>query len=154
MDQEPRNSGHDLLREFLSHRDAMCPACGYNLRGLTGQACPECAAALTLDVARAREGPWPVRVAFAGMIAFTAASVVDAAADVWYWFSPRQHWTIAVSFVGSIAGSVLGTAALVHCRIQGRRGNAARAALRWMGWGILVWAIWVLAVQVAWLIIF
>jgi len=30
------------LREFLATRDAECPSCGYNLRGLVGGMCPEC----------------------------------------------------------------------------------------------------------------
>lgn len=30
------------VREFLAERDARCPSCGYNLRGLSGDACPEC----------------------------------------------------------------------------------------------------------------
>lgn len=57
MDHGPLKSERDLLQEFLAQQDAPCPACGYNLRGLTGPACPECAGVLTLGVARAREGP-------------------------------------------------------------------------------------------------
>ncbi len=30
------------LRSFLAERDAPCPECGYGLRGLTGDRCPEC----------------------------------------------------------------------------------------------------------------
>ena len=32
----------DLLAQYLSSHDAPCPACGYNLRGLTESRCPEC----------------------------------------------------------------------------------------------------------------
>jgi hypothetical protein len=39
-----------LLHQFLGEHDAPCPACGYNLRGLTGAACPECNSALALRV--------------------------------------------------------------------------------------------------------
>jgi hypothetical protein len=41
----------DLLREYLAVRDAPCPGCGYNLRGLTTGRCPECAESLELRVA-------------------------------------------------------------------------------------------------------
>lgn len=39
-----------MLRSFLAERDAPCPSCGYNLRGLTGSFCPECDQALVLRV--------------------------------------------------------------------------------------------------------
>lgn len=43
-------SDSEALRRFLSGRDAPCPACGYSLRDLAGQICPECGLALTLRV--------------------------------------------------------------------------------------------------------
>ena len=45
----PRNDAA-LLAEFLATRDAACPLCGYNLRGLTGARCPECGRRLRLSV--------------------------------------------------------------------------------------------------------
>lgn len=38
------------LREYLAARDAPCPGCGYNLRGLPGDRCPECRQELVLAV--------------------------------------------------------------------------------------------------------
>ena len=40
----------DHLQSFLADRDEPCPACGYSLRGLTTPTCPECRAAVTLQV--------------------------------------------------------------------------------------------------------
>ncbi len=40
----------DLLRAFLADRDTPCPGCGYNLRGLVGDLCPECAQRLRIGV--------------------------------------------------------------------------------------------------------
>lgn len=40
----------EMLCAFLANRDAPCPACGYNLRDLQGQTCPECGLALALRV--------------------------------------------------------------------------------------------------------
>lgn len=41
---------HELLEQYLANRDELCPACGYNLRGLTGTHCPECGDELRLHV--------------------------------------------------------------------------------------------------------
>jgi hypothetical protein len=38
------------LVEFLQDRDASCPLCGYNLRNLTDETCPECRHELRLTV--------------------------------------------------------------------------------------------------------
>ena len=38
------------LLEFLRDRDAFCPVCRYNLRGLTVPRCPECGRELRLSV--------------------------------------------------------------------------------------------------------
>lgn len=38
------------LIAFLAARDAPCPVCSYNLRGLAAATCPECAAPLRLEV--------------------------------------------------------------------------------------------------------
>lgn len=44
---EASGHGHGhALRAYLADRDVPCPACGYNLRGITTAACPECGAAL------------------------------------------------------------------------------------------------------------
>ncbi len=40
----------DALREYLATRDAACPSCGYNLRGLTSDRCPECHQEIALRV--------------------------------------------------------------------------------------------------------
>lgn len=39
-----------ILASYLAHRDAPCPSCGYNLRGSTAPACPECGRELKLTL--------------------------------------------------------------------------------------------------------
>ncbi len=46
-------SDAELIRAYLAEHDAECPKCRYNLRGLGGGACPECAEQITLAIARA-----------------------------------------------------------------------------------------------------
>lgn len=49
--QTPRDRPQsELLREFLADRDEQCPSCGYNLRNLHHDRCPECAQELILRV--------------------------------------------------------------------------------------------------------
>lgn len=45
-----RSDDSRALECFLANRDAACPACGYNLRGLTAEACPECRHELELQI--------------------------------------------------------------------------------------------------------
>lgn len=43
-------SDDEMLRAFVAVRDAPCPVCGYNLRGLLDTRCPECGRRLMLAV--------------------------------------------------------------------------------------------------------
>ena len=61
----------ELLQAFLSGRDALCPACGYNLRNLRGGRCPECGEALVLQVGVAEPRQ---AAAIAGAIALAAGA--------------------------------------------------------------------------------
>ncbi len=40
----------DLLTAYLSERDEPCPLCGYNLRNLTSNRCPECGDFIRLSI--------------------------------------------------------------------------------------------------------
>src|SRR5262245_55820060 len=64
MGQTESQGGAGLLREYLGAHDAPC-ACGYNLRGLAGDRCPECGRVAALAV-RARRGPGASIVGLAG----------------------------------------------------------------------------------------
>ena len=43
-------SEHLLLQQYLAERDVPCPACGYNIRQLQGNTCPECGRELRLTL--------------------------------------------------------------------------------------------------------
>lgn len=40
----------EAVRAYVAERDVPCPGCGYNLRGLTGERCPECNEALEVRI--------------------------------------------------------------------------------------------------------
>jgi hypothetical protein len=64
-----------MLRAFLAEHDEPCPVCGYNLRGLTGEACPECQQRLVLRVGPAA----PDLVSFAlAVVGLSACGVLAA----------------------------------------------------------------------------
>ena len=49
MTVDAMNDEQSLI-DFLADRDTPCPLCGYNLRGLQRDVCPECSQALVLRV--------------------------------------------------------------------------------------------------------
>jgi hypothetical protein len=68
-----------MLRAILAAEDAPCPACGYNLRGLTAGACAECGARLRVGVVPAdgAMGPW-----IGAIVACSMAIGFDAVASL------------------------------------------------------------------------
>lgn len=56
MNPDPTDLEASPLRSYLAERDCPCPNCGYNLRGLAGENCPECNLPLRLSVSLAEPG--------------------------------------------------------------------------------------------------
>ena len=49
-ESEPGHSESELLKMLLAVRNISCPVCGYNLRGIASNKCPECGRSLELRV--------------------------------------------------------------------------------------------------------
>lgn len=64
------------LRAFVAERDAPCPACGHNLRGLTRDVCPECREPLALRVGVIEQKMGALLTALAGLLAGAGTGVV------------------------------------------------------------------------------
>lgn len=79
------------LRDYLAERDIACPGCGYNLRGLPGDACPECGKPVELARVRSRRSRHPadrsfacgVGVALAAIVGWVIAIVMSASDPMW-----------------------------------------------------------------------
>ncbi|MCC6320675.1 MAG: hypothetical protein IT438_04470 [Phycisphaerales bacterium] len=90
--------GEDLVR-YLSTRDVSCPACGYNLRGLTADKCPECNQHLELRVALSEPRLGPYLAAMLGLLAGGGAAFVVVVGAVCIsmvqgWPRPDMTWTV------------------------------------------------------------
>ena len=69
----PRDPSPQMLRAFLAEHDAPCPICGYNLRGVTLDICPECECPIELGVSSSSSflGAWLLALlAFAMPLSF------------------------------------------------------------------------------------
>lgn len=106
---EQRPDGTDdaaALLSWLATRDAHCPVCGYNVRGIPEARCPECAAPLQLHVwsENAGIGPWLLAIVsfslaagFDGVVTtmLVGACVVDP--------PPPPAWGWVATLLGSFA---------------------------------------------------
>ena len=76
----PDTGERETLRMFLADRDAACPECGYNVRGLTTDACPECHRRLRLEIARI---PRPSRRRWRLMVVLAAVGFARSLMGLW-----------------------------------------------------------------------
>lgn len=131
----------DQLRLHLATRDAPCPRCGYNLRGLTGTVCPECAQELRLSVALSEPRLGPYLAAIIGLsMAAAPPTVILVAVGILVLTrnggpSGRESWMFVWwPMIGAVVAWVL------LRELAGRRGRVWFLKLR------LPWA----AAAVAW----
>ncbi|MBX3377089.1 MAG: hypothetical protein KF678_08810 [Phycisphaeraceae bacterium] len=133
-----------LLLSFLGERDALCPVCEYNLRGLKADRCPECSSHLQLQVGseNIRLGPWvSAVVSFALAVGFDAVmGLMVSIAFAATFFSPQQvaplvrqqHLILMGGFLGM--GMTCATAILLLVRRRRRwMVMPRRAQWRWAG---------------------
>ena len=114
-----------LLREFLDARDVPCPACGYNLRALRAETCPECGQALELRVNLVEPR---MRLWIAGMVALAAGAGFSTLLTLFAVFGPKGSAPFEFLAI-TIGGSVVEGAAVVVWLVRGR-------AIRKLGLGV------------------
>jgi hypothetical protein len=129
----------EMLRIFLMERDAPCAACGYNLRGLNVDKCPECAEPLALALSARpaisrRKRAWILALSWTALASFLMSSAVSS-------FSLWQNWSMyqtaafglpAYFLVHQIANVVLetGLAIAMVVALAGLFGRAPNAPRR------------------------
>ncbi|MBC7772558.1 MAG: hypothetical protein H7210_08705 [Pyrinomonadaceae bacterium] len=105
------------LAAFLADQDVPCPACGYNLKGLTKQACPECNQPLALRVGQAKP---KMKLWIASIVGLSLGLGANGFPFVLYAIL-RSHWDSG-GFVATLAISM------------GVQGLALLAILIWGPW--------------------
>jgi hypothetical protein len=139
------------LREFLAERDAACPACSYNLRGLASVHCPECNQALTLRVGLMEPIGSAYIIAIVGLaigagaafLTFTAVIVISLIEREF----PRGYETLYLLWYPAITAMALGVPLVLLAGKRGRRwfGGRRRAVRRsaaagaWVGTAAAFW---------------
>lgn len=121
-----------LLRTFLAGRDAPCPQCGYNLRDLLGERCPECGEQLVLRVKLVEP---KLAAPIAGLIGLAAGLGLNALLLLYaaIMITMRGRWGRGLDsfvWVNLFNGAVVGAALAAWLR-KWRRIRVAGPRARW-----------------------
>jgi hypothetical protein len=142
-----------MLQRFLSEHDAPCPACGYNLRGLTSASCPECNSELILRIGlvEPRLGAYVT-----GLVGWSMGAGLNALLLLYLGiilgFFPTSGVPPKVFLLHNLLAGALQGAGLAAWIVFGRRIRRLDAATRWglamVGWGaslinVVLFAYWV-----------
>lgn len=144
----PTNPDAAALVAFVATRDALCPVCSYNLRGLGEPRCPECASPLHLQVGseNLRLGPWFTAILSAALaLGFdSVVSVVMAVGmTVAMVYDPPKSWGQARPILTMFAGFLalaLASGAAVWFLYRRRRAFTRLPRRRQWAWAAGVFA--------------
>jgi hypothetical protein len=122
-------SEKELLRTFLHGRSHPCPVCGYDLRDLCTDRCPECGRSMRLTVAEQKRVHAPF---IAGLIAFAAPAGASATGIVQVFYQRIVYawgwdYVIGPLIVNAtvLALAVAALALWLHCARRLRRRSVA-----------------------------
>lgn len=147
------------LADFLVDRDIGCPDCGFTLRGLAGNRCPECGARIQLVIARP-DVLWGVkRLLVATCTAYALLSTMSFGTHIWSLFrGPRmafifgawqQLGSVALLLVASLGMGVALVRYWIDRRSQKRLGQLLVVLLTLL----LLSSSWSIVAHVAWWLI-
>ncbi len=128
------------VRHYLADQDIYCPRCGYNLRGLQTEACPECDQRLELVIRRADTdmGMLIVTLFAAGFAGMLLAFVVTDSLIVGNW---RLHPLFTLPFLGGFVAGTIPLLLLARRRGRawfGRMNRSVQTRLAILAWALPV----------------
>jgi hypothetical protein len=136
-------TGDVLLHTFLQDRDVPCPLCGYNLRSLSGDRCPECGTGLLLQVGltEPRLGSYITLLTacctgLGGSLLFTLIALKAADSDWW-------HKPTALLLLGQLALTTLLLPLILKSRARFRRMPPSRQTFLAVALCVLVALFWI-----------
>lgn len=144
------------LRDFLAERDFPCPACKYNLRGLTSTNCPECNQPLELRVSLVEGASGAFIAAIVGLAVGAGAALLLFLACVFFSVleaPPPDAILLLLLFVYPLGVAlVLGTSLARIVSRGGRRKFASRSPAQRRSQAVASWIV-SLAAFFFWLIV-
>jgi hypothetical protein len=113
------------LLDLASRRSPPCPVCDYNLHGIREARCPECGAALRLEIGseNLRLGPWLLAM-LGPALAIGFDGVVTVLMTVGFSLNPPRgpaELTIAGTILGVFVALVAGCALIVAALVRRRK---------------------------------
>jgi hypothetical protein len=107
---------YSVLRHFLAASDVPCPSCGYNLRGLTRDICPECGARFEIGLVNVPPRFGYLLALLAGclvMVALPVFALVELVVFGPEFIRQATNWSDHVTW---LAGAAEGAAVIVLYR--------------------------------------
>jgi hypothetical protein len=114
----------ELLHQFLRGRDVACPSCGYNLRDLPGDRCPECGQVIALRLQMAEP---KLAAMLTGLIGISAGAGLNGLLLIYFMMmvfvvrrrAPGMGYFLAFNLVGfAVEGTALAAWLLLWRRIR------------------------------------
>lgn len=149
MEPSPPGDPSALLQVYLATADVPCPGCGYNLRGVTDSACPECGEPLRLDLQRDLIAPRTALLAglaLALLLTVYTAGLGAAVPVLWRNViagmpAPSGYylWSLIAGFVGLLAAAVAAGNAVV-ARVRAGRAASRRAVVDGLAVAVVIQA--------------
>lgn len=128
---------HDaLLVEFLRHNDAPCPVCGYNLRNLTRDVCPECGQRFALRIGAADPRFGLFLLLLAPLLMTAGISAVFVGSMLIYGPLPFQFWGAYVATGLGVANAVVAPCLYLKRTFFLRRERRTQRALVVLAWAV------------------